>query len=133
MADSGLITLKSTHDFNTTLDRLVTALEGKSVTIFARIDHAAGAASVGLALRSTTLVLFGNPVAGTPLMQVAQAAGIDLPLKALIWQDADGTVKLTYNDPAWIANRHSVGSEAAEAVAGMSAALQSFARHATGQ
>jgi uncharacterized protein (DUF302 family) len=133
MPDNGLMTLQSTHDFKTTLGRLVTALEGKGVTIFARIDHAAGAASVGLALRSTTLVLFGNPAAGTPLMQAAQTAGIDLPLKALVWQDADGSVKLTYNDPSWIASRHAVGSETGQAITAMSTALQSFARHATGQ
>ena len=95
----GLITLPSAHDFATTLDRLVTALQTKGVTIFARVDHAAGAASVNMALRPTTLIIFGNPAAGTPLMQSAQTAGIDLPMKALVWQDADGAVTLSYNDP----------------------------------
>ena len=130
MSDSGLITVQSAHDFPTTLERLVGALEQKGMTIFARIDHAAGAASVGLALRPTTLVVFGNPAAGTPLMQAAQTAGIDLPLKALVWQDANGTVKLTYNDPPWIAARHEL-SAAAQAVTAMSAALASFTRQAT--
>ena len=73
---NGLITLPSAHDFATTLDRLVTALQTKGVTIFARVDHAAGAASVNMALRPTTLIIFGNPAAGTPLMQSAQTAGI---------------------------------------------------------
>ncbi len=130
MSDSGLVTVQSAHDFPTTLERLVGALEQKGMTIFARIDHAAGATSVGIPLRPTTLVIFGNPAAGTPLMQAAQTAGIDLPLKALVWQDANGTVKLTYNDPPWIAARHEL-SAAAQAVTAMSAALASFTRQAT--
>lgn len=108
MAD-GLITLRSAHDFPTTLDRLLKVLEAKGVIVFARIDHAAGAASVGLALRPTTVVVFGNPTAGTPLMQAAQSAGVDLPLKALVWEDAGGAVNLSYNDPAWIATRSAQG------------------------
>jgi uncharacterized protein (DUF302 family) len=101
--DDGLVTLRSSHDFATTLERLTAALESKGVRVFARIDHAAGATSAGLVLRPTTLVIFGNPVAGTPLMQAVQTAGIDLPLKALVWQDAQGAVHLTYNDPVWTA------------------------------
>ncbi|HTU52968.1 MAG TPA: DUF302 domain-containing protein [Acetobacteraceae bacterium] len=131
MPTDGLVSLRSTHDFATTLGRLLAALEAKGITVFARIDHAAGAAGVGLELRPTTLVLFGNPAAGTPLMQAAQTAGIDLPLKALVWQDADGTVHLTYNDPAWIAARHRIGGEAGPAVAALAAALQALAGHAT--
>src|ERR1700750_1085166 len=100
MADNGLITLSSTHDFETTLGRLLAALAEKSIAVFARVDHAAG-----VRLRPTTLVVFGNPLAGTPLMEAAQIAGIDLPLKALVWEDADGTVKLSYNDPRWISQR----------------------------
>ena len=132
MAKDGLVTLRSAHDFATTLDRLASVLKEKGVTIFARIDHAAGAASVGLALRPTTLVVFGNPAAGTALMQAEQTAGIDLPLKAFVWQDADGAVSLSYNDPAWIASRHAIGGKAEQAVAAMSAALKAFAQHATG-
>ncbi len=131
MPDNGLITLASAHDVGTTLDRLTAALDAKGVTIFARIDHAAGAASVGLPLRPTTLVIFGNPAAGTPLMQIAQTAGIDLPLKALVWQSVDGSTQLTYNDPAWIAVRHGAGSEAQQAVNALSAAMAAFARQAT--
>ncbi len=132
MTDTGLITLQSPYDFATTLERLVKVLEDKHITIFARINHAAGAASVGLTLRPTTLVIFGNPTAGTPLMQAVQTAGIDLPLKALIWQDADGTVNLTYNDPSWIAARHALAGTASQAVAGIAAALRSLAQAATG-
>ena len=93
MATDGLVTLRSAHAFKITLERLLQVLKAKGVTVFAQIDHAAGAAGVGLTLRPTTLVVFGNPAAGTPLMQAAQTAGIDLPLKALVWQDAEGMVK----------------------------------------
>ena len=133
MSDNGLITLRSAHDFTATLARLSASLEAKAVTIFARVDHAAGAASVGLALRPTTLLIFGNPAAGTPLMQDAPTAGIDLPLKMLVWQDADDTVNLSYNDPFWIAARHRLGSaDVHQAVAAMAATLEALARHATG-
>lgn len=132
MPDEGLITLPSAHDAATTLARLTAALEAKGVTIFARIDHAVGAQSVGLALRPTTLIIFGNPAAGTPLMQAAQTAGIDLPLKALVWQGADGTTRLTYNDPKWIAARHGLGVEVEKATSALAAALAAFAQHATG-
>ena len=132
MPDDGLVTLKSSNDFAATLERLTAALEAKGVRVFAHIDHAAGATSAGLVLRPTTLVVFGNPVAGTPLMQAAQTAGIDLPLKALVWQDAQGAVHLTYNDPAWIAARHGLERAADQAVTAMAAGLAAFARHATG-
>jgi len=132
MSDNGLVTLASAHDFATTLARLTAALTAKGITIFGQVDHAAGAAGVGLALRPTTLVMFGNPKGGTPLMQVAQTAGIDLPLKALVWQDEGGAVRLSYNDPAWIAARHGLGAAAQPAVAGLSAALAAFAGQATG-
>jgi uncharacterized protein (DUF302 family) len=133
MAENGLVTLPSAHDFGTTLARLAAALEARGITIFARIDHAAGAADVRLALRPTTLLVFGNPAAGTPLMQAAQTAGIDLPLKALVWQDADGTVKLSYNDPAWMASRHAIGDAVGPAVAALRAGLEALARQAIGQ
>jgi uncharacterized protein (DUF302 family) len=133
MADNGLVTLTSVHDAKTTLDRLTGVLQAKGVTIFATIDHASGAASVGLPLRPTTVVIFGNPAAGTPLMQAAQTAGIDLPLKALVWEAADGTTHLTYNDPAWIVARHALGSEAQKAVTALGAAIAAFAQHATTQ
>jgi len=133
MSDNGLITLRSAHDFTATLTRLSASLEAKAITIFARIDHAAGAASVELALRPMTLLIFGNPAAGTPLMQDAPTAGIDLPLKMLVWEDADGTVNLSYNDPSWIAARHGLGSgDGRQAVAAMAATLEALARHATG-
>jgi uncharacterized protein (DUF302 family) len=131
MANDGLITLPSTHDFETTLGRLLAALKEKSITVFARVDHAAGAKDVGLRLRPTTLVMFGNPLTGTPLMELSQIAGIDLPLKALIWEDADGTVRLSYNDPPWIAARHHLGDAAVKPIAGMAALLAALAQRAT--
>ena len=132
MAEDGLITIQSDHDFLTTLERLLSALKEKGVTVFCRVDHAAGAASVSLPLRPMTLVVFGNPAAGTLLMQAAQTAGIDLPLKVLVWEDADGSVKLTYNSPSWIAARHELGSQVNQAVAAMTTALKMFAFLATG-
>ena len=133
MAENGLVTLPSPHDFGTTVARLVAVLEARGITIFARIDHSTGAADAGLALRPTTLLVFGNPAAGTPLMQAAQTAGIDLPLKALVWRDADGTVKLSYNDPAWVASRHAIGDAVGPAVAALRTGLEALARQATGQ
>jgi uncharacterized protein (DUF302 family) len=99
MPHNGLVTLQSAHNFVNTLERLLTVLAEKHVTVFAQIDHAAGAVAAGLILRPTTLVVFGNPATGTPLMQADQVAGIDLPLKALVWQHADGSVKLSYDAP----------------------------------
>ena len=131
MSDNGLVTLQSTHDFVTTLARIEAALKARGITLFARVDHAAGANGAGLSLRPTMLLLFGNPAAGTPLMQAAQTAGIDLPLKMLVWRDAAGTVSLTYNDPEWIAARHALGEEAQKPVAALAAGLQSLAREAT--
>ena len=122
----GLVTLKSAHDFPTTLSRLTAAIVAKGATIFAIIDHADGAELAGLELRPTTLVIFGNPAAGTPLMQENQRAGIDLPLKALIWQDESG-VFLTYNDPAWIAERHNLNRDS---TASLAAALKAFGEQA---
>jgi len=129
MTVAGLITVDSRFDADATIQRLIRALEAKGITIFARVDHAAGASSVGQALRPTTLVMFGNPAAGTPLMQAAQTAGIDLPLKALVWQDADGAVRLSYNDPGWIAERHAIAAH--PAIGAMTAALAALAQQAT--
>jgi uncharacterized protein (DUF302 family) len=131
MAEDGLITVQSAHDFATTLDRLTGALAAKGITVFARVDHAAGAASVGQTMRPTTLVIFGNPAAGTPLMQASQITGIDLPLKALVWQAADGAVNVTYNDPHWIAARHRLGDKASQPVAAMAVLLGGLARQTT--
>ncbi len=132
MGAPGLITLASTHGPSETVERLVAQIAAKGLTVFARVDHAAGAAEVGLALRPTELIIFGNAKGGTPLMQREQTVGIDLPLKALVWQDADGAVNLSYNDPSWLAARHAIGEAVGPAVAALQAGLEALARHATG-
>ena len=131
MSEAGLLTLGSQHSVKETLDRLEAALRAGGVTVFARIDHAAGAASVGMALRPTEVVIFGNPRAGTPLMQAVQTTGLDLPLRVLAWEDADGDVRVTYNDPAWLAARHALGDNAAAAVAALAAASAKLVEGAT--
>jgi len=90
------------------MDRLVAEISAKEMAVFARIDHAGGAAEVGLTLRPTELIIFGNARGGTPLMQSVQTVGIDLPLKALIWQDAAGKTWISYNEGGWIAQRHGI-------------------------
>jgi uncharacterized protein (DUF302 family) len=107
-AAEGLRVLESPHDAAATMDRLQAEVEARGLTVFARIDHAAAAADAGLELRPTALLIFGSPKSGTPFMQCAQSVGIDLPLKALVWQEADGAVRLGWNDPADIAERHGV-------------------------
>ena len=131
MADNGLITVASSFSVRETIERLVSFATSHGLTVFARIDHADGAAKAGLPLRPTELVLFGNPKGGTPLMQDRQTAGIDLPVKALAWEDADGKVWLTYNEPAWIAQRHGLGPASAEAVKAIAAGLAAAAKAAT--
>jgi len=129
-ASDGLVTVKSTHSVQVTADRLVKILKEKGMTVFTRIDHAAGAKKTGQVLRPTQLILFGNPKVGTPLMQCAQTIGIDLPQKALIWEDASGKVWLSYNDPTYLAKRHGLKGcdQAVNKVAG---ALAKFAKAAT--
>lgn len=131
MAAQGLTTIRSNFGPKETIDRLEAAVEAKGMTVFARIDHAAGAASVGLPLRPTEVLIFGNARGGTPLMQSVQTIGIDLPLKALVWQDASGQTWLSYNDPAFLAQRHGLGDETGLVVGAMTAALDALAKAAT--
>jgi len=131
MAADGLKTIPSSYGPKDTMNRLETEVKARGMTVFARIDHAAGAARAGLTLAPTELLLFGNAKAGTPLMQSMQTIGIDLPLKALVWQDAAGKTWLSYNDPAWLAQRHGLGREMQAAVGAMAAALNAVARTAT--
>jgi uncharacterized protein (DUF302 family) len=111
MTPQGLLLLPSPHPPQRTIDRLAAAIAAHGMSIMARIDHAAAAHGVGLALRPTLLLMFGNPKAGTLLMQQAQSIGIDLPLKALVWQDDQDQTWLAYNDPHWLAARHDVTAE----------------------
>jgi uncharacterized protein (DUF302 family) len=131
MAADGLTTIKSNNSVQETMARLEAAVTAKGMTVIAHIDHGAGAAKVGLPLRPTDLLIFGSPKGGTPVMQSVQTAGIDLPLKALVWQDEAGTTWLSYNAPAWIADRHGTGPETAAAVNAMAAALDAIAAAAT--
>lgn len=131
MAVDGLKTVPSRFGPKETMDRLEAEVKGKGLTIFARVDHAAGAAQVDLELRPTELLIFGNPRGGTPLMQAAQTTGIDLPIKALVWQDESGNTWLSYNEPGWIAARHGLGTETGQAVDAMTQALAALAQKAT--
>jgi uncharacterized protein (DUF302 family) len=125
----GLTSIRSRFGPKETMDRLQAEIRAQGMTVFARIDHAAGAAEVGLTLPPTELIIFGNAPAGTPLMQAVQTVGIDLPLKALVWEDAAGKTWLSYNEPGWIVQRHSVAN--AEQVASkMAAALSAMSRKA---
>jgi uncharacterized protein (DUF302 family) len=131
MAADGLITVPSSYGPKETMDRLETEVRAKGMTIFARIDHAAGAAQVGLPLRPTELLIFGSAKAGTPLIQSNQEIGIDLPLKALVWEDAAGKTWLSYNGPSWLAKRHGLGPEANRTIDAMVAALSAVAKKVT--
>jgi len=128
MSDDGLVSLASRFSARETLERLLAALPARNMTVFARVDHAANATEAGMALRPTDLIIFGNPKGGTALMQDRQRAGIDLPLKALVWEDGDGKVWVSYNDPEWIARRHGLGNAAA--VEAMTAAIKAIAQAA---
>ena len=125
----GLTTIASSSGPKETIDRLEAEIRANGLNVFARIDHAAGAAEVGLDLRPTTLVIFGNARGGTALMQSAQTAGIDLPLKALVWQDAAGKTWFSYIEPAWIAQRHHLGVKA-EVIDKLTAALRTISARA---
>lgn len=130
MSADGLVTLASPYGPRETMDRLEAELTTKGLRIFTRIDHGAGAAEAGLSLRPTEVLIFGNAKGGTPLMQSVQSIGIDLPLKALVWQDAAGATWLSYNDPAWLAARHVVPTDMT-AVGNMSALLAAVTKAAT--
>lgn len=130
MSEDGLVTIACKHPVKEALDRLEAALRAKGVAVFARIDHAAGAASVDMPLRPTEVLIFGNPKAGTPLMQANQTIGLDLPLKILAWQDAAGKTWLTYNDVHWLAARHRLGDRLKPEVEALAVVLANFAKAA---
>ncbi len=130
MAAEGMISIKSDHGVKATADKLVRELQNKGVTVFKRINHAEGAKSVGIVIRPTVLVIFGNPKAGTPLIMCQRSVAIDLPQKALIWEDSQGQTWLGYNDPYYLALRHQIkGCE--EPLERLSKSLRNFANFAT--
>jgi uncharacterized protein (DUF302 family) len=130
MSQNGMVTLQSFHSVEATIDRFEAGAKSKGMTIFARIDHAAGAKAAGLPLRPTELLIFGAAKTGTALMQLNQTIGLDLPLKALAWEDADGKVQLSYNDPAWLAARHNLGTGADATARTMADGLAALSRQA---
>jgi uncharacterized protein (DUF302 family) len=128
MTADGLVSVRSHNGPEDTMNRLDAAVRMRGMMVFARIDHAAGAAAVGLPLRPTDLLIFGNARGGTPLMESVQTIGIDLPLKTLVWQDVAGNTWVSYNDPAWTARRHGIGADATTTA--MSAMLDAIAKEA---
>jgi uncharacterized protein (DUF302 family) len=127
MAAEGLTTIPSSLGPKQTMDRLEAEVKAKGLTVFARVDHAGGAAAVGMPLRPTELLVFGNARGGTPLMQANQAVGIDLPLKVLVYEDAAGKVWLAYEDPSWIAERHGLGAGVDATVQTLTKVLEALA------
>ena len=131
MAAEGLITLRSSFGPEETMSRFEAEVRARSMTIFAHIDHAAGAAAVGRRLRPPGLGVLGGAKGGTPVMPSVQTLGIDLPLKALVWQDEAGDTFLSYNDPAYVTHRHGVGESAKPVIDAMSSALKEMAEKST--
>ena len=125
---SGLVDRRSPHTVDETVARLTDLLRNKGITLFALIDHSGEATRAGLTLRPTKLLIFGNPRAGTALMQAAPRSGIDLPLKILVWQDADGTTWVTTNGAEFLRARHDLGPDASTVLS----AADALAAAATG-
>jgi uncharacterized protein (DUF302 family) len=132
MTPDGMTVLLSNFGPTETMKRLERAVTARDIAILARIDHAAAAAKVGLELRPTEVLIFGNPKAGTPLMQTAQTMGIDLPLRALVWQDEDSKTWLAYNDPIWLARRHGADLRTDRILDAMTANLADIVQEAAG-
>jgi uncharacterized protein (DUF302 family) len=125
--DNGLIHLSSSYSVAETAKRLEESLQAHGVTIFCRVDHSGEAEKVGLRMPPTELLIFGSPRGGTPLMLASPTVAIDLPLKALIWQDADGKVWLSYNSPEYLQQRHNIPPELINNIAGPTPLLQAAA------
>ena len=127
MAARGLTTIRSSYGPEETMNRFEAEVRARGMIAFAHIDHAAAAAAVGLSLRPTELLIFGDARGSTPLMELVQTIGIDLPLRALVWQDASGVTWLSYSDPNWMAKRHGLRSEVGATVSVLIAALDQMA------
>ena len=133
MTPAGLTISASSLGPKETMDRLTAAVTKRGMSVLARIDHAAAAAKAGMELRPTEVLIFGNPKAGTPLMQAAQTMGIDLPLRALVFEDDKGRTWLAYNDPKWLAARHGADTGNDKILDVMAATLAAIAKEATGE
>jgi uncharacterized protein (DUF302 family) len=119
LPDNGIIHLSSSRSVSETLARLETIVQAKGLTILARIDHSGDAAKAGLTMQPTKLLIFGNAKAGTPLMIASPSVAIDLPLKALVWQDEDGKVWLSYNSPNYLKERHAIPDNLLQNIVGI--------------
>ena len=127
MLDNGLITHSSQRSVDEIVESLSAILKAKGITLFALIDHSGEAAKVGLSMRPTKLLIFGDPKAGTPLMQASPGSAIDLPLKILVWEDATGQVQITYNSPAYLGARHGLPDELLKSISGVEALVAKVA------
>jgi uncharacterized protein (DUF302 family) len=121
MTENGITARKSAHSFDQTVERITGLLQARAITLFALIDHAGEAAKAGLHMRPTKLLVFGSPRAGTPLMAAAPSIAIDLPLKLLVNEDAEGNVWVSYNSPRYLVDRHRLPPELAAPLAGVEA------------
>ncbi len=119
LPEYGMIHISSPYSVPETVERLESILRAKNLTIFARIDHSGEAAKVGLTMRPTQLIIFGSPKSGTPMMIASPTLAIDLPLKALVWEDADGKVCVSYNDPVYLQHRHNISDELLKNISGI--------------
>ena len=131
-AEEGVVTIPSTFSVEETADRMENLLNTKGMTIFNRIKHSEGAANVGIELRKTELIIFGNPKVGSPLMKCQQSVAIDLPQKALIWEDADAKVWISYNDPVYLEKRHNIAG-CKEVISKIKKALSGITKSAAGE
>jgi uncharacterized protein (DUF302 family) len=129
----GLITIASKHSVAGTINRLVSIVSANGLTVFARIDHAKGARDAGLELRPTELLIFGHAKGGTPLMKDKQIAGLDLPLRALAWEDEHGAVWLSYHPGSWIASVHGLSPRSVTAVEAIDHGLTALCTKAAGE
>jgi uncharacterized protein (DUF302 family) len=126
--DSGITRISSPHSVPQTVERLESLLKERGIMIFARIDFSGDAARAGLTMPPEQMLIFGNPKAGTPLMQSAPAAGLDLPLKALVWEDAAGHTQIAYNEPQYIIRRHGLDAALAANLAAVVPLIERAAR-----
>jgi uncharacterized protein (DUF302 family) len=115
--DNGIVHKLSHHSVDETVERLKGILQTKGVTLFALVDHSGEAQKVGMSMRHTKLMIFGSPKAGTPLMLAAPTSAIDLPLKILVWEDAQGKVWASYNSPGYLQQRHGLPQELLQNIA----------------
>jgi len=122
--DNGIVNTASPYSVDETLQHLETLLEAKGINIFARIDHSGEAAKVGMEMHPTKLLIFGSPKGGTPVMLAAPTSAIDLPLKALVWEDDHGKVWISTNDPAYLQQRHGIPADLVKNLSGPGALIQ---------